>query len=87
MTNSPPSFCSEAGRQSLTMNYLGFGGGSNFLGSKAELALQLFERRGGAEGLHADDDALASGVLHPSEDRSLLHRHLRGASGGMTLSR
>src|SRR5262245_32964518 len=41
----------------------------NPLGLEAKLALQLLERRRGAEGLHADDAALRPHVPIPSQHR------------------
>src|SRR5262245_31656467 len=47
-------------------------GVDNALRFKAEFALQLLQRRGGAEGLHADDSSVGADISLPSQDRSLL---------------
>src|SRR5215216_1780796 len=44
----------------------------DLVGLEAELALQLLERRGGAEGLHADDPALVTDIALPAQRRCLL---------------
>src|SRR5215216_5780305 len=44
----------------------------NLVRLEAELALQLLERRGGAEGLHADDPALVADIALPAQRRGLL---------------
>src|SRR5882757_6772699 len=47
-------------------------GRDNLVGLEAELALQLLERRGGAEGFHADDPAVVADIALPSQRRRLL---------------
>ena len=44
----------------------------DLVGLEAELALQLLERRGGAERLHADDPALVADIALPTQRRCLL---------------
>ena len=44
---------------------------------ESELALQLLERRGGAEGLHADDAAVRPDIALPAQRRALLDRDAR----------
>src|SRR5215207_140730 len=48
------------------------GGRDDLVGLEAELALQLLERCGGAEGLHADDPALVADIALPAQRRCLL---------------
>ena len=50
-------------------------GSHDVLRHEAVAALQLLERRRGAEGAHADDVAAEPGVAGPAEDRALLDRH------------
>src|SRR5690606_25743829 len=51
------------------------------LGGEAELGEQLLQRRGGAEGRHADDGTLGTGVALPAQGRGLLDGH-PGLDGG-----
>src|SRR5260370_27550297 len=70
---------------SLAPEQLGRGRHDAF-GLEAELALQLLERRRGAEGLHADDAALGPDIAIPSEDRGLLDGDARLHGGGAPLT-
>ena len=53
---------------------------------EAELFLEFFERRRGAEGVHTDDAALPAEVALPSQGGSLLHSDAGFTCGGSTLS-
>jgi hypothetical protein len=50
------------------------GGRGHPLGLEAEFVLQFLERRGGAEGFHADNAALGADIALAAEDRALLDR-------------
>ena len=53
----------------------GFG---HLVGGEAELGLNVFQRRRGAEGVHPDLDAVRSNVAIPAQRRGLLDRDPRG---------
>src|SRR5690242_15808834 len=79
------SILREPARRSRDSSTLGLPGtcnrfpgrGYDGIGCEAELLLQVFERRRGAEGVHADHDAGRSNVVGPSEDRGLFNGDAR----------
>src|SRR5712691_5964261 len=58
------------------------GGGVHVLDQEAELLLQLLQRRGGAEGRHADRLSAQANVPLPAEGRELLNGDTRGDRRG-----
>src|SRR5262249_21589932 len=68
-----------------------FGLGNHPPGLEAEFALQLLERCGGAEGLHANHPSGRTDVAFPSECGALFdrepRRHIRRQDGGTILRR
>src|SRR5215813_3890312 len=52
-----------------------FGNRDDLIRFEAELFLQFLERRGGAEGMHADDPSLRAHITLPAESRGLFHGH------------